>query len=71
VRKTFRIANRSWSDSIDAWLHVVPWNAEPSMNWTFRRISIDSSDQLWNAKDSIRMNREFDSNEIDESDLHR
>jgi hypothetical protein len=35
---------------------------------TFRGISIDSSDKLENADDSIRINREFDSNEIDESD---
>jgi hypothetical protein len=37
---------------------------------TFRGIEIDSSDDSPNAFDSIRFNREFDSNEIDESDLH-
>jgi hypothetical protein len=37
---------------------------------TFRGISIDLSDENENARDSIRVNREFDSNEIDESDLH-
>jgi hypothetical protein len=31
-------------------------------------ISIDSRDDSENADDSIRFNREFDSNEIDESD---
>jgi hypothetical protein len=30
-------------------------------------ISIDLSDEYDNAEDSIRVNREFDSNEIDES----
>jgi hypothetical protein len=34
-----------------------------------RGIKIDSSDEDENASDSIRVNREFDSNEIDESDL--
>jgi hypothetical protein len=29
---------------------------------------IDGSDEYENADDSIRVNREFDSNEIDESD---
>jgi hypothetical protein len=43
-------------------------NAEPSMNCTLRGISIDSSDENENAFDSIRINLEFDSNEIDESD---
>jgi hypothetical protein len=33
-------------------------------------ITIDSSDEDENAEDSIRVNLEFDSNEIDESDLH-
>jgi hypothetical protein len=34
-----------------------------------RGISIDCSHENENAFDSIRINREFDSNEIDESDL--
>jgi hypothetical protein len=37
---------------------------------TFRGISIDRSDEYENANDSIRFNRESDSNEMDESDLH-
>jgi hypothetical protein len=37
---------------------------------TFRGISIDLSDYDENADDSIRVNREFDLNEIDESDSH-
>jgi hypothetical protein len=32
-------------------------------------ISIDSSDENKNADESIRFNRGFDSNEIDETDL--
>jgi hypothetical protein len=39
------------------------------MNLTFRGITIDSSDNLQNASDSIRVKREFDSNVIDESNL--
>jgi hypothetical protein len=37
------------------------------MNRTFRGITIDRSDDPQNASDSIRVNREFDSNLIDES----
>jgi hypothetical protein len=44
-------------------------NGEPSMNRTLRGIRIDGSDEFENANDSIRVNREFDSNEIDENDL--
>jgi hypothetical protein len=43
-------------------------NAEPSINWTFRGITIDESDEFENASDSIRVNRESDSIVIDESD---
>jgi hypothetical protein len=39
------------------------------MNWTVRGITIDWSGEWENANDSIRVNREFDSNLIDESDL--
>jgi hypothetical protein len=35
-----------------------------------RGITIDWRDVHENADDSIRVNREFDSNEIDESDVH-
>jgi hypothetical protein len=35
-----------------------------------RGIIIDSSDENENADDSIRVNRELDSNEIDESARH-
>jgi hypothetical protein len=38
------------------------------MNRTFRGITIDRSDDLANASDSIRVKCEFDSNVIDESD---
>jgi hypothetical protein len=42
-------------------------NAEPSIKQTLDGITIDSSDEDENASDSIRVNREFDSNEIDVS----
>jgi hypothetical protein len=48
--------------------NLIPANAEPLMNSTFRGISIDLSDEYANAFDSIRSNREFDSNEMDESE---
>jgi hypothetical protein len=38
------------------------------MNWALRGIAIDSSDECENASDLIRVNRELDSNEMDESD---
>jgi hypothetical protein len=44
-------------------------NAEPSMNCTFRRITIDLSDEYENAADSIRVKCECNSNVIDKSDL--
>jgi hypothetical protein len=47
---------------------LIPANAEPSTNSTFRGISIDRSDENENALDPIRVNREFDSNEIDENE---
>jgi hypothetical protein len=33
-------------------------------------MTIDWSDENENARDSIRVNREFDSNEMDQSDWH-
>jgi hypothetical protein len=47
---------------------LINKNAEPSINWTFRGITIDESDDFENASESIRVNREPDSNVIDESD---
>jgi hypothetical protein len=43
---------------------VIPSNVEPSMSSTFCGTSIDLSDENENADDSIRFNREVDSNEI-------
>jgi hypothetical protein len=37
---------------------------------TLRGIKIDSREEAENAPDSIRVNREFDSNETENSDLH-
>jgi hypothetical protein len=45
-------------------------NAEPSINRSWHGISIDRSEDFQNTSDSIRANREFDSNETDLSDLH-
>jgi hypothetical protein len=45
---------------------VTPTNAEPSMNLTFRGITIDRSVEYPNAANSIRVKSEFDSNVIDE-----
>jgi hypothetical protein len=37
---------------------------------TLRGIKIDGSEEFENARDSIRVKRELDSNETDSSDLH-
>jgi hypothetical protein len=42
-------------------------HSEPRIS-TFLGIKIDSSDDSLNVDDSIHTNREFDSNETDESD---
>jgi hypothetical protein len=68
---SFSIIKISFPNSIEIDDNVTSINAEPSMNSTFRGISIDSSDEDENAADSIRVKCEFDSNVIDESDLHR
>jgi hypothetical protein len=57
----------STSIEIEYNLHSI--KAEPSINSTSRGMSIDRSDKNENALDSIRGNREFDLNEIEESDL--
>jgi hypothetical protein len=62
--------NLSFPHSIKIPASSTPINEEPSMNSTFRGITMDWIDQSENAYDSIRTNREFDPNEIDESDLH-
>jgi hypothetical protein len=49
-------------------LHFVPQNGEPSMTWSFHGSSIELIEENENAHDSIRINREFEWNEIDESD---
>jgi hypothetical protein len=56
-------------DSIKIDLIDVEVNAEPSINSTFRGITIDSSFESENTYDSIRFNCAGDSNEIDESGL--
>jgi hypothetical protein len=72
-RNPFSTTKISFPDSIEVDDKVTPTNAEPSMNRTFRRITIDWSDEDENvdvnANDSIRVNCEFDLNVINESDL--
>jgi hypothetical protein len=67
---SFSITNISFPDSIEMDDDETSMKAEPSMNSTLRGITIDSSDENKNADDSIRFNREFDSNEIDENNSH-
>jgi hypothetical protein len=69
INNSFSITNTSFPDSIEIAEIGISVKAEPSMNWTFRGITIDWSDDWENANDLIRVNREFDSNVIDESDL--
>jgi hypothetical protein len=63
------MTNISLPISIEIEDNLTSRNAEPSMNSTFLGIMIDLSDEPENADDSIRVNCEFDSNVIDESDL--
>jgi hypothetical protein len=57
--------NRPLPSSIFIDFIFTPQNAEPSINWTFRGITIDESDDLENACDSIRVKHGSDSNVID------
>jgi hypothetical protein len=66
--KSFSITNVVLPYSIDIVNILIPANAEPSIDVTVRGIKIDVSDENENAHDSIRRNRESDSNDIDESD---
>jgi hypothetical protein len=70
IKTSFSITNVVFPLSILIDDKFISQKAEPSMNRTFRGIKIDWSDENENANDSIRVNREFDSNEIDESDWH-
>jgi hypothetical protein len=69
IKKLFSITKISFPDSIEIDDKITPINAELSMNSTFRGITIDWSDENENALHAIRVNREFDSNVIDENDL--
>jgi hypothetical protein len=68
IKRSFSITNISFPLSIVIDDKFTQRKAEPLMNRTLRGIKIDWSDDLSNADDSIRVNREFDSNEIDKSD---
>jgi hypothetical protein len=50
-------------------LHSIPLNAESLMNEAFESISIDFSHKYVNILGSIRINREFELNESNTSDL--
>jgi hypothetical protein len=65
-----RISNRSFPRSIETDDNLAVPNEELSINWVVRGITIERSEQSENALDSIRVNREFDSNETDKSDVH-
>ena len=56
-------------DSIEIAILETPAKVEPSTNSTFWGIVIDLREESVNAFDSMRVNSEFVSNEIDESDL--
>jgi hypothetical protein len=64
----FSMTNLSWTISIPVQVQLVLWNAEPSTNRTFRETTQDESEDDPNAFDAIQTNREFDSNETNESD---
>jgi hypothetical protein len=58
------------SGAIEIDIFETAANAEPSINWTWRGIVIDSREEQYaNASDSMRVNSESVSNEIDESEL--
>jgi hypothetical protein len=65
---SFSITKISFPDSIVIDDNVTPKNAEPSMNSTFRGITIEASEENKNDFDSIRVKREFDSNVIDKGE---
>jgi hypothetical protein len=54
--------------SIDNDNERIPLNADGSMNSTLFGITIDRNDEFENANDSIRVNDDGDSNEIDSRD---
>jgi hypothetical protein len=58
------------SDAIEIDILETFENAEPSINRTFRGIVIDLREEYINAFDSMCVNSESVSNEIDESELH-
>jgi hypothetical protein len=67
IRRSFSISKISFPNSTETDNKITPTNAEPSMNRTFRGITIDRSDENENAPHSIRIKAEFDSNVTDES----
>jgi hypothetical protein len=68
ISKSSRITNLSFPLSIEIDDTSTFWKAEPSINRTPRGITIDWSEESENASDSIRVNREFDSNDTSSSE---
>jgi hypothetical protein len=68
IRNEFPKTNRRFPGSIKQFDNLLLTNDEPSIDSTFRGITIDRSDESENADDSIRVNPESGSNVIDESD---
>jgi hypothetical protein len=68
IKNSFITSKIVFSASIEIESTITPAIADPSMNCTFRGITIDWSDEDENAFDSIRVNLESDSNVIVESD---
>jgi hypothetical protein len=64
------MTNVAFPHSTEHEVQLTAQKAEPSILSTVRGITRVCSDEEANASDSIRANREFDSNENDESDSH-
>jgi hypothetical protein len=67
IKKLFSTRNVTFAFSIVIDHTLTAKEAEASMNRTLCGIKINWSDKNENGDDSIRINREFDSNETDES----
>jgi hypothetical protein len=68
-RKALSIENIEPPDSMETETSSRSEKANPSMNVTFRGITIDFNEDDEIACDSIRFNCEFHSNETDETDV--
>jgi hypothetical protein len=69
-RKEFSIENAEFFLTIEIEKLFRFENAEPSINVMLAGSAINYNEEFENASDPITFNCEFDSNEIEESDLH-